>query len=147
MKTNTYKTKSTTLGNGRSRQRLRTEKQALALLDEARLPAAQRLAAVERIRAARQPLAEARRIIERVRRLQLRGILEGDGLDLSDVQELRVRLHRRDGGVWSPHADILARMERGIAAGDLDRPTFECMAATLLAMDQAIPASQRRQAA
>lgn len=72
--------------------------------------------------------AEVRRILEHARRNAVRAIGNGAGFDFSDLQELRVRLIRHDAKVWPPHADMLARIERLIAAGELERTGFQVMA-------------------
>ena len=140
MITDTYEAKSTTPRPAVSRQRKRTEKQALELLKDAGILAGRRRTLAARIRAARQPVAEARRIVEAAQR---DAVPIGEGLDFSDVQEIRAKLIRRDGGLWPPQSDMLARLDWLIASGELDRDGFEQMAGVVLAMPQALPKLHR----
>lgn len=138
-----YKAKITTLGKTVSRQRKRTEQTAINMLSETSLSPARKRAAVVRIRNASQPLAEARRIVAQAQRDASAGVLEHDGIDFSDVQEIRVRLIRRHGILDRPHANLLCRMDRMIAEGNMSREAFATMAETALEMDTALPANCR----
>ena len=137
-----YKAKSTPL---KSPRRRRTERQAIMVLDEARLPATQRRHALARIRGARQPITEARRIIDQTARLDV-AELGCDDIGLADVQELRVKLARRDGGVWSPQSILLRRMDRRIAGEGMTRPEFDDLAAAVWRMAQVLPSGTRHAA-
>ena len=116
----------------------RSIKDAVAYLDqEIKLPARQRRKAIERISLAQRPRTEAKRII-RARHKEVADEIEQP--DLSDVQELRAWLIRRDKGIWSPHSDYLKRMELIILTGKMDRETFVRMAATVKKkMPQSLP--------
>ena len=65
-------------------------------------------------------------------------------LDPSDVQEVRARLLRRDGGVWPPQADILHRMEREILSNTMTAPQFKATAAMALDLPQALSETFRQ---
>ncbi len=91
-----------------------------------------------RIRRARQPTVEARRIIAQASRRAVE-ITRGDTIDLADVQELRVKLIRRDGGIVEPHASLLRRLDARIAAGAMTRGEFE--ESQVWAMPKALPRS------
>ena len=137
-----YKAKSTTL---KSRQRRRTETAAIELLSGVRLTSGERRSAIDRIRCARQPIAEAKRIVDQADRQAMRRALQGNDarlaakVDQSDVQELRVKLIRRDGGIVEPHASLLRRLDARIAAGAMTRDEFEETAARVWAMPKALP--------
>jgi hypothetical protein len=117
-----------------TRQRRRTEKEAINLLDkDGCLTPGRRKNAIQRIRHAKQPKAEVRRILWQFRQDTIRGLVSNDNeLDLSDVQEVRVRLIQRDHGIWPPHTDYLQRMELMIIRGTLTPEAFKRMAATVL---------------
>ncbi len=117
-----YKAKTTGV---RSPRRRRTEREAIALLDGAqRLSGAARDHAIDRIRRAKQPAAEAKRILDHLARDAVAGIVQADEIDFSDVQELRVRIVHRDLILDSPQASFLARMERDIAAKGMTKEVF-----------------------
>ena len=117
-------------------RRRRTIKSAIELLDrELRLPHARRRQCFQRIRGARQPKREARRLIEQHRKQLARGLVNGE-VDLSDVQEVLVKLIRRDLGICSPHTHTLRRMERIILKKGMTKQEFERMAGTVLGMKQ-----------
>ncbi len=132
-----YEAKSTTL---RSRGRKRTETAAIELLSKVRLSPGERQSAMARIRRARQPGAEVRRIISQASRRAVE-ISCGDVIDLADVQELRVKLIRRDGRIVEPHASLLHRLDARIAARNITRGEFEDVASQVWAMPQALPRS------
>ena len=138
-----YEAKSATL---KSRRRRRTEKEAADLLDrETSLSPTRRRHALARIRKSRQPVAETRRIIAQAGRDLIAGV-GGDEIDFSDVQELRVRLILRDGGIWAPQASLLHRMDRLIATESMTRDQFEQFAATAWRMPQVLPKTKMRAA-
>ena len=62
-----------------------------------------------------------------------------DVIDFSDVQTIRAKLIRRHCGIWPPHTDLLARMDRLVALGDLDRDGFEALAEAALSMPSMMP--------
>ena len=141
MKTIAYKAKSTHPRTPLSKRRARTEKTAMQTLADAGIPAARCRGLAARIQGARQPIAEAQRVINRV---ALQGLsMSDDGVDFSDVLELRITLCRRDGAVWPPVSDLLTRMNRLIALGELDREGFEALAADALSMPLAWPKAAR----
>ncbi len=140
----TYEAKSTT----RSRQRRRTERAAIQHLDDHTQGfAKQRPKAIARIRQARQPIAEAKRIVDQTDRRTVRRALQGNDarppakVDQSDVQVLRVKLIRRDGRMVEPHASLLHRMEVRIATGAMTRDEFEDVTSRVWTMNQALPRS------
>lgn len=143
MKSVACEAKSTTRGFSVSRQRRRTIAEAMNVLADAGVSAAKRRTLAPRIERARQPVAEARRIVERQRRGLVRDLAISNQLDLSDVQVIRATLVRRHGRLSAVHADMLARMDRMVAAGELDRAGFERMAAAVLSMPQALPQAMR----
>ena len=132
-----YEAKSTT---HKSRRRARTETAANELLSEVRLSPGECRSAIARIRRSRQPTVEARRIIAQASRRAVE-ITHGDTIDLADVQELRVKLIRRDGGIVEPHASLLRRLDARIAAGAMTRGEFEEAASQVWAMPKALPRS------
>lgn len=125
----------------KSRQRKRTIRSALSKLDGLKLSPSQRRECREKIEQARQPGREADRLIQWI---QSQASKTGDDQpDLSDVQELHVKLCRRDGGVWPPQSRMLADLERAVIDG-LDRETFDNAAAGIWSLPQALPASFRK---
>ncbi len=70
----------------------------------------------------------------------------GDDIGLADVQELRVKLARRDGGVWSPQSLVLRRMECRIAGEGMTRDEFDDLAAAVWRMPQVLPGGTREAA-
>ena len=128
----------------KSRQRRRTEKAAIALLDGACLTRGERVAAILRIRRAKQPRAQAKRVVAKATR---EIITVGDGdIGLDNVQELRTKLARRDGGVWSPQSDVLRRMECRIAGEGMTPQEFDDLAAAVWRMAQVLPGGTRQAA-
>lgn len=130
-----YSSESTTLTPPIARQRKRTIRNAVNLLDQAVSipPGRQRSSFLDRIRNAKQPNVEAKRIIAQVRREAAKGCCANDNaLDLSDVQELRVKLIRRDKGIWPPQSDYLHRIERMILEGTMSTTKFQEMAGLVL---------------
>jgi len=130
----TYEPISTNIPSPR---RIRTERAARKVINSSMIPARRRATAYQRISKAKQPVAEAKRIIERYKtnRLGLE-LVHGRDIDLSDVQELRVKLIRRDKGIWSPHTDYLHRMERDILTKGMTKDEFKRRSATVLKMEQ-----------
>ena len=128
----------------KSRQRRRTETAAIALLDGVCLTRGERAAAILRIRRAKQPRGQAKRIIAKAIRKVV--AVNGDGIDHADVQELRVKLIRRDGGVWSPQSLMLRRMECRIVGEGMTRQEFDDLAAAVWRMPQVLPSGTRHAA-
>lgn len=85
----------------------------------------------------KQPVVEAKRIVDQDKTdrhgLEL---VRGREVDLSDVQELRVKLIRRDKGIWSPHSYYLHRMERDILTAGMTKDEFKRRSAVALNMEQ-----------
>jgi hypothetical protein len=132
----------------RSRQRQRAEQAAIRLLDAAvRWPAQQRGAALQRIRRAKRPTVEARRIIAAHQRHEARRVVgDHDTIGYADVQELRVRFIRRDGGIWDPQASLLRDMDKRITSGGMTVEEFEGSAAAVWTMPQVLPEGAREAA-
>lgn len=128
----------------KSRQRRRSERVALDHLDNmVGLPPARRLKARDRIRLARRPLVEARKIT--------REVLAGAGpdretalIDFSDVQELRVKLLRRDLVLCPEQESWLNRLDKRIAGGRISPAEFRSEAAEILAMPNSLPVQHRK---
>ena len=97
-------------------------------------------------------MVEAKRIIAAAHRRKVRYALAGDDqrrhgqIDLADVQELRAKLARRDGGVWSPQSILLRRMDRRIAGEGMTRPEFDDLAAAVWRLPQVLPVGTRQAA-
>ena len=112
-------------------------KAAKKIISDASYPNWKRSYAYARIRKAKQPVREAKAIVARHRADRHKiEITRGRALDLSDVQELRVKLIRKDYGVWSPHIDYLKRMEIDILSGIMTANDFKCRSAVLMGMEQ-----------
>lgn len=129
----------------RERARKRTVRAALDLFNAA-LPGTfkGRAWAHGKITAAKAPGREARRLVEWFRRQDVTGSEpDADHIDHSDVQELRVKILRRDGVLDQPQAMALARLDKMIAGGSLDRATFNRLASIALAMPCAWPKPKR----
>ena len=145
-KSRIYKAKTTGV---RSPRRRRTERLAIALLDDAqRLSGAARDHAIGRIRLAKQPVAEAKRIVSHPARKAVTGIAQANAVDFSNVQELRVRIIRRDLILDSPQAMYLARMERDIATKGMTGSEFQRRAELLMSepMKPVLTLEERRRA-
>ncbi|MEL0108352.1 MAG: hypothetical protein VW802_15590 [Rhodospirillaceae bacterium] len=122
----------------RSRQRRRTEKAAITLLDkQIRLRALRRASAIKQIRNAKKPLTKAKQLIRHYSRSTLYKENTGS-IDLSDVQELRVKLIRRDGGIFPPQTDCLSKLEIQIIEGEVLKKEFQETAAEILNMPQVL---------
>lgn len=98
--------------------------------------------ATHRIRDARQPMTEARRLVEWFRRQDIADTVDADDIGFDSVQEIRTRIVRRDGIVDRPQAMLLARMDRLIATGEMDRAKYDKLAGAVLAMPLAFPKSK-----
>ena len=122
-------------------RRRRTEQAAIKSLDGGiKLPAQKRREAIGKIRAARQPSREALRLVKMFHKETLKPERE---IDLSAAQVLRVKLIRRDGGIWPPQSTCLADLEHRIVAG-ISKAEFTDTAATILAIPQALPINFRK---
>lgn len=139
-----YKARRLTSPAARSRRK-RIENEAIKLLDGLGLSPARRRHAIGRIRNARCPRVEAQRIVDQAARQAVSGLGDGD-IGLADVQELRTKLARRDGGVWSPQSDVLRRMDRRVAGEGMTRPEFDDLAAAVWRMPQVLPGGTRQAA-
>lgn len=129
-----------TSDSGKSRQRRRTEKSALSLLDESlELPAARRLKALQRIRSAVQPAREVRKIIGE----ELGQLAREIPIDHSDVQELRVKLTARDLTLCPEQECRLRRLDFMVAKG-VSRSTFDREAMSSLLMPNSLPLQHRK---
>ena len=136
---------SCTLTNNQpSPRRKRTERNAKAILNDAPLTDQRRRAAYRHIKNAKQPIKTATKIAERAL-IDVDGqeIPVGSDLDLSDVQELRVKLLRRDFGIWPPHTDYLNRMEVDILSGAMTKQEFKRRSSVLLRMEQPLSKASR----
>ena len=123
----------------RSRQRRRTEKAAIKLLDkQIRLKALRRKNAIKQIRDAKQPLTKAKQLIRHYSRSTLYKENTGS-IDLSNVQELRAKLIRRDGGIWPPQSDFLYKLEIRVIEGGITEKEFQETAAEILNVPQFLP--------
>ncbi len=121
-----------------SPRRRRTIKSALELIDrDTSLSPERRRNARQRIRRAAQPNVEARRIIEQHRKEALPNF-DNETIDLSDAQELRAKLIRRDGGLWNPQRRMIKNTERQIVTEGVTKAEFKDAAATVLAMPQVL---------
>src|SRR5512134_961099 len=128
-------------GAALSRARRKAIKEALATLDgSVRLTPSRRHYAVHRIQQARSPKGEVKRLI--------RGYLQGavavsNQPDLSDAEEVRVRLIRRDHWLDPQVCRLLGALDRAVARG-LAHPEFQRRVAVILQLKPAMPAAWRR---
>ena len=100
--------------------------------------------AERRIFNARQPRAEAKRLLAYHEREKARKTIPvKHEIDLSDVQELRVRLIRKFGALYpsDPQVILLTKIERQVAEGMMTKRKFQILAATLMKMT--LPTSDR----
>ncbi len=138
-----YKARRLTSPAARSRRK-RIENEAVKLLDGLGLSPARRRHAIGRIRNARCPRVEAQRIVANATRDVVAA--SSDDIGLADVQELRAKLARRDGGVWSPQTLMLRRMECRIVREGMTRQEFDDLAAAVWRMPQVLPGGTREAA-
>lgn len=120
-----------------SPRRIRTEQKARAIIREAPLKGDHMTEALRFVRGAKQPVREARRIVQRA--LTTKNGMEvpiGAELDLSDAEELKVKLIKRDLGIWPPHSNYLLRIMKDIISGSITKAEFERRSAVLLGMEQ-----------
>lgn len=126
-------------------RRRRTVKAAKKVIADASYPSWKRSYAYARIRKAKQPVREAKAIVARHRADRHKiELTSGRAIDLSDVQELRVKLIRRDYGVWSPHTDYLNRMERDILSGTMTASELKRRSTVLFGMKQPLSKKFRK---
>ncbi len=130
------------MNEGPTPRRRRTTQDAEAMLHRAlNLTPAEKCQAMLRIRRAKQPKVEARRIIKHFQLEAMAEVCRHDGtVDPSDAQELRIKLLRR-GRIWPPQSTWLLRLERRLAKGTITPAQFRAEAAALLAMKPALPKS------
>ncbi len=126
-------------------RRKRTLQEAKRLVDGSSLPINKRRYAYRSLRRAKQPVREAKRIVQRyeadkhkLNKEPLRAV------DLSDVQELRVTLIQRDLGIWPPHTDYLRRMELDILTIGMTWDEFERRSVEAMKMEQALEKAFRK---
>ena len=122
-------------------RRIRTEKEALKYLNDnaPNLLGDRRQSASARIRSAKQPNVEAKRIVEKLRLEKYSEVAANDRVDLSDVQELRVRLFRRDGGVTEPHSSLLLKLEIDILTVGVSPQEFKRHSALIMSLASYVP--------
>jgi hypothetical protein len=153
-KTNTYSGKNDHFprrsrgfdANGNpTRRRRRTIKKARRLLDSSSLHVDARRDAYQKVRSAKQPIKEAKRIVQHheANRLDVAAEYQRP-VELSDVQELRVKLIRRDYGIWSPHTDYLHRMEKDILTTGMSWEEYERRAVVVMKMEQPLSKEFRK---
>ena len=137
-----YEAKSTNL---KSRQRRRTEHKAVEVLDgaKAQLGGPRWQHAVSRIRRAKQPVVEARRIIARLDRDAAVGNVDievidrvGGTIGYDDVQELRAQVIWRDGKLGNARRTLFSGMDRQIATRGMTRVEFHEAASRVWALPQ-----------
>lgn len=119
-----------------SRQRRRTVKKALALLEGADIPPGEKRRMAVAVRAAKQPSREAHKHLDRW--MQRAVPPQGGEVDLSDVEELRVLLVRRDRGIWEPQRGMLHALELRILEGNVTRREFKRVAGLILGLEQVL---------
>ena len=119
----------------KSPRRKHTERVAIKhLKDGTVLRGHARLRAIEEVRAARSPMVAAKGIISKLTKASSgRG-----GLDLSDVQEIRVRIIRKHQILDTPQAMMCQRLDRMVLKG-CTRREFDRVAKIALNMPLAFP--------
>lgn len=121
-----------------SRRRRRTLSEAIEITARAGLQGKALQEAENAIFKAAQPKAEARRRVQFHHQQKLkRAISFESNLDLSDVQELKVRLIRKYGVLYESDAQMLAlkRMELDIASGTMTKNQFQTRSIAVLKME------------
>ncbi|MBT5112384.1 MAG: hypothetical protein HOM28_00795 [Rhodospirillales bacterium] len=120
----------------KSRQRKRSEQRALEYLDTSvQLPPIARRDALKVIRNSHRPLHQAKQIILRFKEDDFRGV---GAPDFSDVQELKVKLLRRDGAIFQPQLGMLNKLDVMIHRR-CTRAEFKQYAGVICSMPQALP--------
>jgi hypothetical protein len=128
-------------GSPLSKARRRAIKEALATLDgSVRLTPSRRHYAVHRIQQARSPKVEAKRLIQGYRQ---GAVALSTQPDLSDVEELRVRLIRRDHWLDPQVRRLLGVLDRAVACG-LSRSEFQRRVAVIVQLKPTMPVAWRK---
>jgi len=119
-----------------SRQRRRTLAAAFEIIAPLNLQGEELVNAERRIHSAKQPRAAAKKILAHHLGKSPSGTHQGS-FDLSDVQELRVKLIRKLGVLYASDAEafILKRMEREILHGTMTNEQFETLQRALENME------------
>jgi hypothetical protein len=128
-----------------TRRKLRTISEAMEITAPLRLRGKELEDAETRILRAKQPKAEARRIVKSVMlKRAIRKFKVDDELDHSDVQELRVKFIRKNGYLFpsDPQALPFNRMDREIAEGKMTPKRFQEQAAA--AMNMKVGSAERK---
>jgi hypothetical protein len=99
-------------------------------------------ASINKIRASARPLVTAKSLVAAYVKAGL-SINDTNSFSLSDVEELRVWLVRRDGVIDRPHASILHKMDVLIAKDEMDEKAFVKMAGAVKSMPCAYPKPER----
>lgn len=130
-------TSGISITNTPSPGRRRTEEQAKSILMGIGLEDRQLTGAIRHVRKARQPIREAKRIGLRAYAAKKDlDVPSGRKLDLSDAEELKVKLIKRDLGIWPPHTDYLRRIQKDICSSNITKAEFERRSVVLLDMEQ-----------
>ena len=130
----------------KSQRRIRTEKEAVQYLNDnvSSLSSERRRSAMARIRFAKQPNVEAKRIIQKYHLDKASSIAANDQIDLSDTEELRVRLFRRDSIIEEPHISLLESLERDIIICGMTTHEFKRRSSHILSIPSALPKRMRQ---
>jgi len=128
-----------------SPRRRRTEQDAKSILKGAGLQDRQMAEALRHLQTVKQPIRFANNLVQRATNAK-KGmeVKAGAKLDLSDAQELKTKLIKRDFGIWSPHSDYLRRIVEDILSGKITKAEFEKRSAVLLSMDQPLSEDFRK---
>jgi len=138
-------TSGISITNPPSPGRRRTEEQAKSILMGIGLEDRQLKGAIRRVRKAKQPIREAKRIAQRAYAAKKDlDVPSGRKLDLSDAEELKAKLLKRDFGIWSPQSDYLLRIQKDICSGNITKAEFERRSAVLLDMVQPLSKEFRK---
>ena len=124
-----------------SKVRRRAVNEALALIDEVRLPRGRRRHVADRIRQARSPRAEAKKLIAGYLRASI--AIRAEAPDFSDVQELRVKLIRRDYWLDPQVSRLLTDLDRAVVRG-LTRAEFHRRAELIVKLRPTLPVAWRK---
>ena len=119
-------------------RRLRTLTAALDIIKPLKLRGKKLQEAEERIFNAKQPKAEAKRLVKyHEREKSKRNTPLETEVDLSDAQELRVKLIRKLGCLYrsDPQAMLLGKIELKIADGTMTKASFQKLTAAALKME------------
>ena len=125
----------------RSRQRKRSENAAVAHLKKSiHLSVYDRRAGEARIRGAKRPMVEAKRMIANY---QKRAVEIDGGPKSADVEDLRRRLLSRDYLIDTPQQGLLHRLRVMVAEG-CTKAEFEKLAGIIWSMEPALPEEMRK---